>query len=137
MDNQNEIDPRSEPPPRTRSTACSEGHQLPAPTSEEEMNALRAMRYVGYGGPFDTAYQLEDHNTNVVDNPEKYYGNIYHTLVTYVDRKNEGFPQWYDMNEKQSTKDFIKTNLASHYGLKENLDGTVATNAQERFTRLL
>ena len=78
--------------PRGRSTACSEGHQLPAPTTEEEMNALRAMRHVGYGGPFDTAYQLEDRFSSATANPEKYYGNVYNTIVTHVDRISDGMP---------------------------------------------
>ena len=116
--------------PRGRSTACSEGHQLPAPTTEEEMNALRAMRHVGYGGPFDTAYQLEDRFTSATANPEKYYGNVYNTIVTHVDRISDGMPQTYIMNEKKSTKDFIKANLASEFGLLENNGGSAPTNPQ-------
>ena len=137
----NNVDPgvlsvQAVPPPRSRDTVCSYGHQLPAPTSEEEMNALRAMRHIGYGGPFDTAYQLEDHNTDFITNPEKYYGNVYHTIVSYVDRDNDGVPSVYDMNEKKSTKDFIKLNLASTYGLEEEHGAGKTTNAQEWFAKV-
>ena len=131
MNNESPISPLAvEPPARGRSTACSPGHQLPAPTTEEEMNALRAMRHVGYGGPFDTAYQLEDHETSVTANPEKYYGNVYNTVFAHVDRKSEGTPQRYIMNEKKSTKDFIKANLASEFGLLDENGGLQPTNAQ-------
>ena len=94
------------------------------------MNALRAMRHVGYGGPFDTAYQLEDRFTSATANPEKYYGNVYNTIVTHVDRISDGVPQTYIMNEKKSTKDFIKANLASEFGLLENNGGSAPTNPQ-------